>query len=120
MRDMVRMEHAVETRREHVHIAATLLGPNVDLKKFRSVNDDFNKDIDVTSSLREYALFYAQEKELRRNRTVEAMMKAFERMKKDGTIAAFEESVQKSLEKIHARDAEQQSSFAAAKPINNA
>ncbi len=104
MRDMVRMEQIVEARMEHVQIAATLLGPNVDLKKFKSVNDTFNNDIDATASLREYALFYAREQEIVRESIAGAMMKAFERMKKDGTIDAFKKRVAEARARIHAND----------------
>lgn len=106
---MVRMETAVQYRQDRVLTMASLLAPNLDIKKFRQISDDFTSDLEATSSLREYALFYAREKEMARERTVAAMMKAFERMEKDGTIEAFRARVERERAEIRAR--KPQSSF---------
>lgn len=95
MLDMVTMENMAEQRSEYTSLTAAMIGPNLDLKKYRLTMDEFADDVEVTRALREYAMFYARERELLKARRDQELVKAFEQMQKDGTIEAFRKANEK-------------------------
>lgn len=101
---MVRMETVVYERENRTKMITALLGPNLDVKKYRQVVTDLGYDIETTAAFKEYAMFYAREMEMIRERQAEEMLKAFERMKKDGTIAAFIKQSQELRARSKARE----------------
>lgn len=95
MLDMVTMESMANQRAEYTGLTATMLGPNLDIKKYRQTMDEFAEDVETTRALREYAMFYARERELLKSRRDQELIKAFEQMQKDGTIEAFRKANEK-------------------------
>lgn len=98
------MEEVASTDELFLHARTAMLGPNVDIKQFSRVMQELADDITAIREYRRYALYYAKEAEMRRQRVGENLWKAFEQMQKDGTIEAFRKAAEAAEREIHKDD----------------
>lgn len=101
--DMLGMELLAEHMSRSTQVNASILGPNVDRKKFGEAVDRHMDRLREAVLLQEYDRFYAQEQEVMRKQQGEAMMNAFEKLKKDGTIEAFRKRALSIIDKLEHR-----------------
>lgn len=103
--DMLLMEEAAENREKALTLSYSMLGPNVDRKKYREVMNNYIDTLDEIIELKGYGGYIKQEKRKQELSIFESLMRDYQRMEENGTIAAFRKECEEIVKELERQQA---------------